>query len=189
MERCSAATLDRHGLLLSYCRLHCSAISSAFSASGLHGAEGSVPTRESMMQTSTVRSLAPMLRLHTWAFPAIVAARRPPIALGGFRYRPVHPAAPRVGRRQRSPIRGGWLVGRMDATLPACARPTSVKPSSRSACSPSSWPLRLLRLLRTASCSRGWTAEHRASPPRPHLRSVADHELRLQSSGTAQAVC
>ncbi len=181
MERCSAATLGRHGLLLSYCRLHCSAISSAFSASGLHGAEG--VGANSRIHDADEHSPEPRAdaQAPSVGVPRHCRARRPPIAVGGFRHRPVHPAAARVGWRNGAKSRR--MAGRQDGrTLPARAgRRAGVKPSSRSAVR-----------RRTGHRDSFVRARHpfhvggrpdRPSIARPHLRSIADRGLRCNRTG------
>ena len=65
------------------------------------------------MQTSTVRSLAPMLRLHKWAFPSIVLLGVLQSLSEGFGIGLFIPLLHGlVGGTP--PTRGGWLVGRMD---------------------------------------------------------------------------
>ena len=108
-------------------------------------------------------------------------ARRPPIAVGRFRDRPVHPAAARVGWRNDANSRR--MAGRQDGrTLPARS---GRRASSRH---------RALPVRRRAGHSDPFVhARHplyvggrpdRPSIARPNLRSIADRGLRRNRTGS-----
>ena len=68
-----------------------------------------------MAQTNTMRSLLPMLRLHTWAFPAIILLGLVQSLSEGFGIGLFIPLLHGLGAGAQSPLQGGWLAARMDA--------------------------------------------------------------------------